>query len=72
MGVIEDSNEIFSKIQNIHSLLKCMNNSIIFDIQNRNIERAYLLPLIEIIDEKFKNLIADYDKFDLLLYRSKN
>jgi len=72
MCITENSSKIFASIQDIHSLSKCLNNSIISDIQNCNIEKAYLLPLLEIIDEKFKNLIADYDKFDILLFHSKN
>ena len=68
MNINNQSEEIFNQIHNIHSLIKCLHNSINYDFDNCNRINFYNLILLEIIDDKFKNLITDYDKFDLSLF----
>ena len=70
MSITDNSDKIFGKIMDIHSLLLCLFNSMKYSIDS-NEDLTYLWILIEIIGDKYKNLIADYDKFDLLLYNSK-
>ena len=68
MTIIEQSSEIFNQIQDIQSLSKCLHNSINYDYDNFNSIKPYNLTLLGIIDDKLKDLVIAYDKFDLLLF----
>lgn len=68
MNIIDKSTDILNQIYDIYSLSKCLQNSINYDFDNCNNINSYNLILLKIIDDKFKNLITDYDKFDLLLF----
>ena len=68
MNIIDKSTDILNQIYDIYSLSTCLQNSINYDFDNCNNINSYNLILLKIIDDKFKNLITDYDKFDLLLF----
>lgn len=66
--LVELSNKISDELCEIKNLLDCCKNSLENSVK-QNEDGCCVLSLIEIIDNKYENLIADYEIIDTHIFK---